>query len=455
MKKYILISVLFATLVIANAVSAGAVVTINDVTNINGSIGVYLKNEYYPKIFIDTTQRTASILTFYIDGIRAPVDGAHSIESLSPGGEGLVVLKSAWPEKGYQNLSIAYTDGSGISNYPHEWAAVFSKPALTVKSVETTPAKIYTNGTVTVKIRVVAGDRDIGSLNSELVTQPKYFQLSESNVPAFIKAGSEKEFVFNFNPSGQQMPETIIYSTSYVPLKLTYTYYGTSASSVMNKSFIVLNRFATRGLLPQLGLKLEMPSEIVQGSTTNISVYTWNSVLKSNKLCDLNLTLTADNSAIEIPVRTVITADPLDGRTDIPEDPAAVFLVNTKDSTPVQKYSLTVLGNYKDCDWKIPDTGSKSISFEVTPSSAKETSPPVVANNTTVVAPPVVQKNETLPEKKEEPAKKEQPPVKPPEKEGGDNILIVLIVVIVVVVVIILFAAIYLLEIRRMSIYAV
>ncbi|HIJ98405.1 TPA: hypothetical protein H1005_00485, partial [archaeon] len=374
MKKSLLLSLLIASLLIANAASAGTVVTITKLVNTEGNIGLYIRNEFYPKMFTDSALRNASTLTFHLDGVRAPVDGSKSAESISPGDERLVVLRSPWPTSTFQNLSIVYTDGSGTSNYPVESILVFAKPALTVKEVITEPPHIFTNASVTIRLKMLAaGDKDVSSINVNVLNQPKYFQITDMSNPAFLKVGEEKEFIFKFKQSGEKMPETIIYSTSYFPVELSYSYYGYPVKTVINQTFVVLNRLTTQGLIPKLDFKLDVPPEIERGNSTNLMVYAWNSISGSNKICDVNLTLTADDASIEISEGTTFLPGPYEGRADIPEDPVTTFLIKTSPSTTSKQHTLTAGASYIDCDWKIPDKKSKSINFEVKSSDQQVT----------------------------------------------------------------------------------
>ncbi len=454
MKKYLLVSILIASVLIANAAFAGDIITITRVENVNGSIGVYLRNEYLPKLFTDSSQRNESV-TFYLDGTKTPVDPQGSIESLGAGMENLILLKAPWPTAEYQNLTAVYTDSAGASNYQKEWALVFAKPPLTIKEITTEPLQVYTNGSLSLKIKIVAsGTKDVGSINAELLKQPRYFHLGDSKTPVSMKSGEEKDFLFTFKPSGESLPETVIYSTSYTPFLITYSYGGFQTKTLVNGSFIVLNRMNTASLLPKLGLKIDAATNISQGESANITIYAWNSVIDSNKLCNLSMVLTSKNSGLEIPDPSVHFDGPFKGRIDAPDEPTASFVVKTSSSTAAKTYDLALNTSYNDCDWKVPDRASRTLSLDVKKSNTTSTNQ-TIPENTTAVNKSNVEANKSVPEKtvKKTEQKPETSGNNTSSPKGGENTTLILLAIVGVIGVIALFGVIYFLEIKSRSIY--
>jgi len=459
MKKYLLIAFLFASLIISSSAFAGDIVTITKTDNVNGSIVITLRNEYFPKMFTDASFKNATILLFYLDGNRIPVDPSRSVESLGPGFEGKVTLKAGWPSSGFQNLTILYADSSGTILPPQEWTLIFAKPAFSVKDVTTDPLRVYTNNSVKVLIRITAsGDKDISNINTELMSQPRYFQLTDVNTPTSLKAGETKTFYFTFKQSGESLPETVLYSTAYLPLKITYNYYGYETKAQINESFVVLNRFAISNSLPQLNLKLDLPASIKQNENTSLNVYAWNSIIGSNKICDVNLTLISDSSGLELPITNVLSSDlSLAGRADTPDEPIATFPVKATADTPAKTYTLTANATYTDCDWKIPGVFKKSTSLEVNKSLSATAPTPVLQNNTTnVSAVPKVEQKKTGIKKAEpqKPVKPKEPKKKPVEGEKQEaSTLSIFLIILAIVGIVVLFGAIYFFEVKSQSIY--
>jgi len=62
MKKYLLIAFLFASLIISSSAFAGDIVTITKTDNVNGSIVITLRNEYFPKIVSSVWEHYEALL---------------------------------------------------------------------------------------------------------------------------------------------------------------------------------------------------------------------------------------------------------------------------------------------------------------------------------------------------------------------------------------------------------
>ncbi len=379
MDKTTIISIAFMLAVVsfAQIAHAGTVLSVTDAVNINGSIGLYLKNELGITIKTDSTKETVNVVTFFINGSNTTIDVARSASELPKGLVKLVVLNAAWPSGGHYNVNITYRDAGG-GFYPEEHYVFFAKPPLILTGSSTNPTRVLSNNTkiiYTTKL-TAAGEADVSNINFELLANPKYYTLSGTNSPGALSKGANSDIVLTFERDGQSFPDTVVYTTVFVPMKFTYKTMGFESSQTFNDSFVLFSSSSSVSLLPKMNARIAVPEYAEKGNSVSIPIYIWNSNVGGHSGCSVNATLAASSSDLSIPISTILPGTEFKGRIDEPEEPAINFTVNIANSTASGDYKLTLTTSYQDCEWKSYDSFVKTETLSVKKAGEAVITPP-------------------------------------------------------------------------------
>src|SRR3989344_5050589 len=123
--SYIAIITLVILIFASQGAHAGAIFTITNVADANGSIGIYIKNEIGVLMQTDNSKYDKNVLVFYVNDSNTSVNSDKTPTSVPREGETLVVLNKPWPTAGYYKISATYKDASG-GFYPQENYLVFA-----------------------------------------------------------------------------------------------------------------------------------------------------------------------------------------------------------------------------------------------------------------------------------------------------------------------------------------
>ena len=390
MKKIIVFAVIISLLLAAQCF-ATTFVSLQKTENVNGSIGLYLKNERSFDIHPDSTEYSYKYLIFSIgDENLSVIDAMPEIE---PDETRRVVLNKTWPSSGYIKINVTYDDGEG-SRYKSDELVVFSD-SLSKASVDFGGGKHFSNETLSMTIKLKAGDADAKSINYEFVSVPKYFSLETDSLPGSVPAGEERDFIFTFKPLSA-MDEATVYAPIYFPLKVSYTYFGFETYDIFNESVTLFNEAQVKGSdVPFIRLKLIAPSEIIAGESASIKVYAFNDNGGGNSACDVNFTLTSDKDSISIPVSKIVPGEKLESKADFLNEPSATFEISTSKGAALGKVKLKMEVSYRDCILRFMDSESIEKEIEIkaeaekveTTEEANETVEVIVMNITTEETP--------------------------------------------------------------------
>ncbi|MFH1424542.1 MAG: hypothetical protein ABIG20_02545 [archaeon] len=367
MRKSILIfAVAFLLLMLVPSAFAGSFFTVMDTKDVNGSIAFDLRNDFGSDIIPDAEGAHGGYLVFQYDGENISVLSS-SVLRIRPERTGTVVLDKALPTSGYINISIIYYETDGVS-YPPETYPVFASNGLTLKSFSSGTGRQYSNDTLFVTFSMKAdGETDISSIDVDVLDNPQYFIYETKSAPNKMNKGDERDFTITFKPQ-KSMPDTIIYTTVYIPIFVSYKYVdGLASTQRFNESVIVMNEDKVKGTEPpKMNAKLDMPKTLKQGESADVKVYLYNSNTGGHSACNVKLSLGSSDGKVSIPIQTIT---PLNNKIEptayYPADPLETFAINTADTIASGMYSLTLTVDYEDCDWKFEESFTSSVEFEV------------------------------------------------------------------------------------------
>lgn len=435
MKKLALLVAIFAAfLFIIPFAHAGSIITVTKSENINGSIGLYIRNELGVQIKTDNTKDSTNVLSFSVNGSNVSVDSDRTPEGISKGMEALVVLRYSWPAGGYYQVDVTYKDAGG-GFYPKETHALIAKQPISAGQITIEPEKVLSNYSKIVFTMPVSwtGEDSISNINFELVAPPKYFRLSDSKYPGALSKGATSNIVLTFERTDASFEDTIVYTTVFVPIKLTYRTLGFDSSQLFNESFVIFNSKTYTSDIPKMNARIDIPSEIERGKNTNVNVYVWNSNVGGHNACNATLTVSTNNPYVQIPASTAAPSGQFAGRVEETDSPTAAFELQTTSSTPTGNYTLTLNVDYKDCLWKNPGTFAKTADFSVKSAGEIESETPGTVSPKEETK-HIINISTTQP------------------KEGG-GMPSVFLTIVAIIGVILLFAVVYFLEIRSRTIF--
>lgn len=366
MKKVILLlAVICSFIVLSQSAFAEGMFQINDIENKNGSIGLYIYNDYSTPLYTDPSETNRSVLKYYVDNEAVSIISSKSAGTIPAGSERFVVLDKAWPESGYNSINITFIDDAGTVYPTHTTAVVFTKEGLTRIDADSSPERATTDDNIVLKVKIKAdGENDISNIRTT-TKNPSYLIFESEDVPTYISKGQTKEFTFNYKPSGGSLADTVIYTTSRPLINITYSYLGQEAVLELNESVIIFNKLLIGDKLPNVTAWLEMPEEAVPGSKINVSAFAHNLNSGGHSACSLNFSLSSDTSGISISIHTILPGEKLLGTLVEPIEPMVTFEVTVGEGTSLGTADFTLKTTYKDCEWNAPfkteATGSMQI----------------------------------------------------------------------------------------------
>ncbi|MFO7872838.1 MAG: hypothetical protein R6U26_04375 [Candidatus Undinarchaeales archaeon] len=406
MKKIILLlAVVCSFMLVSQVALAEGMFEITDVENKNGSIGLHIKSEYSTSLDTDPSETNTSVLKYYVDNEEVSILANKSAGTLPAGKERFIVLDKSWPSSGYYPINITFADDQGTMYPTHTTTAIFAKEGLEKIGSEAAPERATTDDNIVLKVKLKAGgEGDISNINVD-VDNPSYLVYEEKEISNYLSEGETDEFVFKYKPSGGSLPDTVIFKTSRALINVSYSYLGQDTQLELNESIIIFNKYQIGDKLPNVTTWLEMPEEVVPGSTINVSAYAQNVNSEGHSACSLNFTLSSENSGIEIPIYTILPGEKLLGTLVEPVEPEAVFEVEIKDGASLGNSDFTLKTTYKDCEWNAPfkteTTGSTKIVQTISEPEENETEE---VNETETNE---TEENETTEETEETPADEE------------------------------------------------
>jgi len=367
MNKAILLlsAVLFLSIISASAL-AGEVITITDVVNVDGKIGLYIRNEVGLTMRTDNSDYNISVLDYFIGDTRLLSIPAESVDKIPTDEIKLVVLDRAWPTTNYATVKVVFIDQTGL-NYNPEHGYAFAKTGLTLIESWTDPKLITSNSSFTIFLKMKAsGEGNITQIDETYVVNPKYYlYVSHSTRPLSLKQGETGTYSFTYKLSGMAVPDTIDYETVYVPAQFTYMYLNRSAKTLVNESVIIYNRVKISSL-PEMKSVIDIPNTIILGKTLDVPVYVWNTKSGSHPACNLNLTLKEGSGELELPISNILPSDKtFPPATEQSSEPTATFKLTIPEAVSEGDYTLTLSGKYRDCDWKAPGSFEHTKQFSV------------------------------------------------------------------------------------------
>jgi|TARA_Y100000310_G_scaffold345596_1_gene467034 hypothetical protein len=355
-RAILLLSILLFAAILSAPVLASDVITLTDVADVDGKIGLYIRNDIGLPMRTDNSQYNVSVLNYLIDGENFTSIPSKSEANIPTEATKLVVIDHAWPADGFSNITILFSDITGYT-YSPESGYAFAKPGLEVTSISTDPKLITSNSSFTITLTLKAdGEKDITNIRSEYHSHPKYYTFVSQNTPVkSLKKGESGEFSYTYKLSGQGMRETMVYETISVPVEVTYTYFNTHVKDILNETVVLYNKMQIGNNLPGMKALIDVPNTIVRGKTLDVSVFVWNSKADSHSACNLNLTFSEDSEIINIPISNVLPSDmEFDPASEQSTDPTATFEIEIPESASEGDYTLELHGTYKDCEWKAP-----------------------------------------------------------------------------------------------------
>ncbi|HIK02998.1 TPA: hypothetical protein H1012_04105 [archaeon] len=438
MKNKTILLLIIVFLFLVPAVHAGSVITVTEFVNANGSIGIYLRNELGVTIYTDSIKNDRSSLTYTVNGTNVTINADKSDSEIPRDFTKFVVLNKEWPSSGYYNVDITFRDAGG-GLYPKDTYVLFAKPPLALLSESITPTKVLSNTsklTYTAKIQA-SGENSVSSINFDLVKNPKYFIISDSKIPGALSKGATADIIITFEKDGQAMPDTVVYTTLFIPMRFTYNTMGFEGSQIFNTSFVMFNTLTTSGQFPVMEARIAVPAETVQpGQEVSIPVYVWNSNVGGNNACNVTLTLTSNSTDVAIPSNIIPIDGDFKGRIEEMPDPTATFTADISSSAKSGDYKLSLNILYTDCSWKNEEYTVKTATLSVSKSGG------TIIKDEPIVEPPV----DTTPR---------EPIVNitsvPSEKSQG--IAGIFVTVVAIIGVLVIFGLIYFLEFRSRTVY--
>ncbi len=349
MKNPIILLSIVAFLFLTPIVHAGSVVTVTDAVNANGSIGLYIKNELGVLIYTDSTQNDRTVLSFSVNGSNTTINTEKSALELPKEQTKFVVLNKEWPAGGYYNVDITYRDAGG-GLYPKETYTLFAKSPISLEVITIEPTKIFSNvSRVTYKAKVKAScEASVSNINFRLISNPKYYLIEDSKTPGALSQGSSSDMQLIFDRDDRSFPDTVIYTTVYIPFEFTYSTMGFQGQQSFNYSFVIFNAVSSAGVVPKLDAKISVPESAEPGKTVSVPVYVWNSNVGGNSACNVTLKLSSNSSGVSIQSPDSSVEGELKGRVDANETPSATFDVAVSDSAASGNYALSLRIDYVD-----------------------------------------------------------------------------------------------------------
>jgi len=365
-KTILLLSAALFLITMSAGVLAGDAITITDVINVDGKIGLNIRNELGRPMMTDNSEYNTSALNYFIEDTRLLSIPAKSVDKIPTDEIKLVVIDRAWPATNYDTLKVVYTDDNSVK-YTPEYGYAFAKKGLTLIESWTEPALVTSNSSFIIYLKIKAsGEGDVTQIDETYVINPKYYiHTTHSSKPESLKQGETATYSFTYKLSGQAIPDTIDFETVYVPLQFTYMYLNRSAKTTLNESIIIYNRVKI-GSLPEMKSIIDIPNTIILGKTIDVPVYVWNTKAGSHSGCNLNLTLKEESGELEIPISNILPSDKtFPPAVEQASDPTATFKLTIPESAPEGEYILNLNGNYKDCTWRAPDSFEHTKQFSV------------------------------------------------------------------------------------------
>jgi hypothetical protein len=371
-------AVLSAILIIPS-VSAGSIVSVRSVEEVNGSIGVTLYNELGTMIYTDTDRHSSNVLEFYLDNnvTKIDIDKDQSDSRIKSHNEGFVVLDAAWPSQRYRKLIIEFDDASG-GEYPPEEAFVFAKPGLTITGKEVSPDIVLVNESFTYTIHVEANGEEAATSINLNVPDIKFYDVSNISAPASMQPGEKKDIVILYEPTTSGGFSSVDYMNTSLRVELTYKYFGKTVTHTFAEEINAYDSREVELKVPQMNMHTEMGQDTIPiGSSTDLDIYIWNSndYRYAHSACHVNTTLTADNPNIIIePSATILLGSQQFPSDEVqPDEPNAEYTIVIGNKTPTGAHTLTLVLNYADCPW--PLYLSMEETLEITMGGAVYTPP--------------------------------------------------------------------------------
>lgn len=385
----LLLSILLFAAMASAPVLAGEVTTITEVVNIDGKIGLYIRNDLGLIMQTDNSKENLSVLSYTVDNksvfsiYAKSAKGAIKTEETK-----LIVIDAEWPKTGYSTIKVTYTDIGGLV-YDPETAYAFAKSGITLEDSWTEPEVLSSNSSFTIHFKIKAGgEGEVTGIDAAYITNPKYFTYAtQTNGLKSIKQGETSEYSFTYKLSGQSMPDTVVYETISAPVAFTFTYLSKNSKLTVNQSILLYNKQMVGNSLPELKTLIDIPNTMVQDSAFEVPVYAWNSKAGSHSACNLNITLTETTGQLKIPISNILPSDLVfPPASEQSSEPAVKFAVEVPATMPEGNYELVLDGRYLDCEWKAPSKLSAKKQFSVVkktvinestePSSGNVTNPP-------------------------------------------------------------------------------
>jgi hypothetical protein len=359
MKRTILaLSILLFAAMLSAPVLAGDVITVTDVQEVNGKIGLYIRNDVGLSMRTDNSEDNTSVLNYFVNNETIYSIPSESADRILTEAIKLVVIDHAWPETEYATVGVAFKDTAGHKN-DREISYAFAKPGMELISTRTDPELITSNASFTIYLTMKAsGEKAISNINAEYLEHPKYYTfVSDSYEHTTLGQNGTADYAFTYKLSGRSMPETIVYETINIPLRFSYRYFGKYVSWVFNETVVIYNRQKIGNNLPTINSLIDVSNTLIQGNVLDVPVFVWNSKSGSHSACKINLTLSEESGEFEFPTKNILPSDktfpPGESQSS---DPTAIFTMELPESIPEGEYDIVLSGNYVDCEWNAPQS---------------------------------------------------------------------------------------------------
>jgi len=356
MKKIILLlSVLLFTIALSASVMASEAISITDIENVDGKIGLYIRNDVGLTMFTDNSEKNTSVLNYYLDDVKLLSIPSESAVKILTEQTKLVVIDKVWPTTQYSKIKVVFTDVSGM-NYEPEYGYVFAKQGLSLVESWTEPKMVTSNSSFTLYLKVRAsGEERIKDIGISTIANPKYYTfVSNTENPINLNQDDTATYSFTYKLSGQSIPETIIYETVSAPILFNYKYLNQSTKTKINESVIIYSRLKVEGLLPVMKSMIDVPNTVTAGKIITVPIYVWNSLSGSHSACNLNLTLEETSGKFSIPIPHILPGETFAPATDQSSEPTANFEVTIPESVLEGDYTFKLSGTFSDCEWSAP-----------------------------------------------------------------------------------------------------
>jgi len=348
------ISILLFAAILSAPVLAGEITTIDNVVEVDGNIGIYIRNDVGLTMKTHSADYDTSVLTYTVDNVTVDSIPAKSSSTIKTEETKLVVLNHTWPKTSYSTIKLTFTD-SANSTYAPETAYAFAKPGLTLVEARTDPEMATSDKAFTVYLKMKAsGEGTVSDIKAIDLANPRYYRFQAQSLPVTSqKQGEVVEYSFTYQLSGQDMLDTINHQTVYAPIKFTYTYLDKNAKTVINESIGLYNKDKVK-YLPKMKAFIDIPSTIIRGKTLDVPVYVWNYVDDTHTADTMNLTLEDASGELTIPITNILPSDKTFKPSGQPADPTTTFKMTVPESAPEGDYTLVLKGTFEDKEWSMP-----------------------------------------------------------------------------------------------------